>query len=168
MLSEAQHCGCDLPSRRSIQYESCDGCRNASQDGDFAIAKALQEQERAFMALQRFMHRDARSLSSFLYIVLPLRCCDNTTLQVSSQDSWCRSVDFACQRAFRGVCLDASMLCREDRRAAHGGAEADSEEGPDDADDKEGSADLSGAYLPPAIPSTIPSLAAQCSPCRRG
>ena len=61
--------------------------------------------------------------------------------------------------------LDASMVCREFRRAAHGRAEAESEEGPDDADDKEGSADLSGTNLPPASPTTTPSLAAQCSPC---
>ncbi|CAK0779108.1 hypothetical protein CVIRNUC_004697 [Coccomyxa viridis] len=68
------------------------GSSNTGEDEDFAIAKALQEQERAFMALQRFMHGDTR----------------------------------------------------EFRRAAHGRAEAESEEGPDDADDKEGSADLSG------------------------
>ncbi|CAL5218851.1 g582 [Coccomyxa viridis] len=43
---------------RDIQRNS--GSSNAEEDGDFAIAKALQDQERAFLALQRLVRRNAR------------------------------------------------------------------------------------------------------------
>ena len=157
---DAQPSCCDLSSMRFKQYNRNIRCPVASQDEDFAIAKALQEQERAFMALQRFMHRDARSFVPLLDNLHPTkRCCGKRPLQASIQRlmvSVCGSCKPKRSSMPAGACPDASMVCREDRRALHGGAEAESEEGPDDAGDKEGSADLSGAHSPSA--SSLPQF----------
>ena len=51
-----------LLSFSSSIYRKATACTMAVllQDGDFAIAKALQEQERAFLTLQSMLRRNAR------------------------------------------------------------------------------------------------------------
>ena len=44
---------------KSNQFDRAPGAK--PQEGDFAIAKALQEQERAFLQLQSLMQRNERS-----------------------------------------------------------------------------------------------------------